>query len=71
VQEKNRAREECGGWHGNGGDGWLRILEVSDDGRRVSVRTFSPFFAISPSTRFLAWRIEPHNQFTFEIPPDH
>jgi len=56
-----------GGWHGNGGDGWLRILEFSEDGKRVSVRTFSPLFAISPSTRHLAWRTEPFNQFVFEL----
>lgn len=56
-----------GGWHGNGGDGWLRILEFSADGKRVSVRTFSPLFAISPSTRHLAWRTEPYNQYVFEI----
>jgi hypothetical protein len=56
-----------GGWQGNGGDGWLRILEFSADGKRVSVRTFSPLFAISPSTRHLAWRTEPFNQFSFAI----
>jgi hypothetical protein len=56
-----------GGWHGNGGDGWLRILEFSADGKRVSVRTFSPLFAISPSTQHLAWRTEPFNQFSFAI----
>jgi hypothetical protein len=56
-----------GGWHGNGGDGWLRILELSADGKRVSVRTFSPLFAISPSTQHLAWRTEPYNQFSFAI----
>jgi hypothetical protein len=56
-----------GGWHGNGGDGWLRILEFSANGRRVSVRTFSPLFAISPSTRHLAWRTEPYNQFVFDL----
>jgi hypothetical protein len=56
-----------GGWYGNGGDGWLRILEFSADGRRISVRTFSPFFAISPSTQHLAWRKEPYNEFQFDI----
>ncbi len=56
-----------GGWHGNGGDGWLRILEFSEDGKRISVRTFSPFFALSPSTRHLAWRTEPYNNYVFEI----
>jgi hypothetical protein len=59
-----------GGWHGNGGDGWLRILEFSPDGKRISVRTFSPLFAISPSTQHLAWRTEPYNQFTFTIDGD-
>lgn len=56
-----------GGWHGNGGDGWLRILEFSADGKKVSVRTFSPLFAISPATRRLAWRTEPFNQYLFEL----
>lgn len=56
-----------GGWFGNGGDGWVRILEFSPDGKTVSVKTFSPFFAISPTTRHLAWRNEPHDQFTFTL----
>jgi hypothetical protein len=61
------AQANGGGWHGNGGDGWLRILEFSEDGKTVSVRTFSPLFAISPSTQHLAWRTESHDQFVFEI----
>lgn len=56
-----------GGWHGNGGDGWIRLLEFSPDGKTVSVKTFSPFFAISPTTRHLAWRTEDYDQFTFEL----
>lgn len=56
-----------GGWHGNGGDGWLRILEFLPDGKTVRVRTFSPFFALSPSTRQLAWSLEPYNDFTFTL----
>jgi hypothetical protein len=40
-----------GGWYGNGGDGWLRYLEFSPDGKTVKVKTFSPLFAISPSTQ--------------------
>jgi hypothetical protein len=56
-----------GGWHGNGGDGWLRILEFLPDGKTVKVRTFSPLFAISPSTRHLAWSTEPINEFSFEL----
>jgi hypothetical protein len=27
---------------GNGGDGWMRLLTFEPDGRRISVRTFSP-----------------------------
>jgi len=54
-----------GGWHGNGGDGWLRLLEFQ--GNRVSVRTFSPLFAISPSTRPLAWGTEAYQSFTFDL----
>ena len=56
-----------GGWHGNGGDGWLRILEFLPDGKTVKVRTFSPFFAISPSTNHLAWNRETYNEFTFVL----
>ena len=61
------AQTDGGGWHGNGGDGWLRILEFSEDGKTISVRTFSPLFANSPSTRHLAWRTEHYNQFVFEL----
>lgn len=56
-----------GGWHGNGGDGWLRILEFLPDGKTVKVHTFSPFFAVSPSTRHLAWQREAYNDFVFEL----
>lgn len=56
-----------GGWHGNGGDGWLRILEFLPDGRTVKVRTFSPLFAISPTTQPFAWRTEPYDEFSFQL----
>ena len=56
-----------GGWHGNGGDGWLRILEFMPDGRTVRVKTFSPMFAISPSTRQFAWRNSAADEFTFQF----
>lgn len=52
-----------GGWEGNGGDGWLRILEFMPDGATISVSTYSPLFGISPSTRHLARRTEPYDQF--------
>ena len=54
-----------GGWHGNGGDGWLRILEFLPDGKTVKVKTFSPLFAISPTTRQFAWRTDSYDQFEF------
>lgn len=56
-----------GQWYGNGGDCWLRILEFKPDGRTVSVRTFSPLFAISPISASQAWRTAPYDQFEFTI----
>lgn len=55
-----------GGGHrnGNGGDGWIRILEFFPDGKTVKVKTFSPLFACSPSTCNLAWKKDPKNEFT-------
>jgi len=52
-----------GGWEGNGGDGWLRILEFLPDGRTVQVKTYSPLFGISPSTKHLAHRTGDIDQF--------
>lgn len=54
-----------GGGHieGNGGDGWLRILEFFPDNRTVKVKTFSPLFGASPSTRRLSWRTDIENEF--------
>lgn len=54
-----------GGWHGNGGDGWLRILEFLPDRKTVKVKTFSPLFAISPTTQQFAWETAAYNEFTF------
>ncbi len=61
------AQTAGGGWHGNGGDGWLRILEFLPDGKTIQVRTFSPFFAISPTTAQYAWRTESFDQFELAI----
>ncbi len=52
-----------GGWEGNGGDGWLRILEFMPDGETIKVKTYSPLFGISPSTKHLAHRTELYDQF--------
>ncbi|WP_114750671.1 metallophosphoesterase [Pleomorphovibrio marinus] len=54
-----------GGWQGNGGDGWLRLLEFH--GNQVRVKTFSPLFAISPSTQHLAWGTDVFAPFSFTL----
>ena len=54
-------------WFGNGGDGWLRILEFMPDGTTVKVKTFSPLFAISKLTADKAWRTAPYDEFEFKI----
>ena len=56
-----------GGFSGNGGDGWLRLLEFMPDRKTIKATTFSALFAASPSTRHLAWRTEKRNCFTFEL----
>lgn len=56
-----------GGWMGNGGDGWLRLLEFMPDNKTVRVKTFSPLFAISPTTQKYAWRRAPYDEFSFEL----
>jgi hypothetical protein len=45
-----------GGWEGNGGDGWIRILEFLPDGKTIHAKTYSPLFGISPTTRQFAHR---------------
>ena len=56
-----------GGFHGSGGDGWIRLLEFMPDRKTVRATTYSPFFAISPKTRHLAWKTDARNQFSFVI----
>ena len=56
-----------GDWNGNGGDCWLRILEFKPDGKTISVRTFSPMFAISRLTQHLAWRTAEYDEFDVVI----
>lgn len=58
-----------GGGHrnGNGGDGWLRILEFFPDDKTVKVKTFSPLFGISPATQEHAWRPDDLNEFSFQF----
>ena len=56
-----------GGFSGNGGDGWLRLLEFMPDGKTVKATTFSPFFFGSTSTNHMAWKTDERNQFTFVL----
>ena len=56
-----------GGWEGNGGDGWLRIIEFLPDGRTIKFRTYSPLFGISPLTRHLSHLTDSLNEFEFVI----
>ena len=56
-----------GGWEGNGGDCWLRILEFMPDGKTIKVRTYSPLFGISHLTKHLAHRTSELDQFDFVI----
>lgn len=67
TQMTFNAQAMGGGWHGNGGDGWLRYLEFMADGKTVKVKTFSPLFAISPSTQHLAYKREENQEFTFQL----
>lgn len=62
------AQSEGGGHrNGNGGNGWLRILEFFPDNKTVNVRTFSPLFGSSPETRKLAWKRDARNEFTLHF----
>ncbi|MCD8185637.1 MAG: metallophosphoesterase, partial [Rikenellaceae bacterium] len=56
-----------GGMSGNGGDGWLRILEFLPDGQTIRVTTYSPLFGFSPRTKHLAWSREACNEFEMII----
>ncbi|OQP58374.1 metallophosphoesterase [Niastella populi] len=68
VQQMTFNAQAMGGGHyGNGGDGWLRIMEFMPDGKTVHVKTFSPFFAMSPGTKHLARRRESFDEFSFEL----
>ncbi len=67
VQMMFNSQQGDGDWNGNGGDCWLRILEFMPDGKRISVRTFSPLFAQSRLTKHLAWRTAAYDQFEIEI----
>lgn len=69
TQMMFNAQTAGGGWHGNGGDGWLRILEFMPDGQTIKVKTYSPLFGISPTTEQFAWRTEDCDEFDIVIEP--
>ena len=56
-----------GGFSGNGGDGWLRLLEFMPDGKTIKATTYSPFFGSSTSTQHLAWKTDERNEFSFTL----
>ncbi|MBQ2292120.1 MAG: metallophosphoesterase [Bacteroidaceae bacterium] len=56
-----------GGWEGNGGDGWLRLLEFMPDGKTIKASTYSPLFGISPMTKHLARQTDPFCQFDMVV----
>ncbi|MBP3773782.1 MAG: metallophosphoesterase [Bacteroidaceae bacterium] len=56
-----------GGGYGNGGDGWVRILEFMPDGKTIKIRTYSPLFGISPMTKQYAHRTSEIDQFDIKI----
>ena len=56
-----------GGWEGNGGDGWMRILEFLPDGKTIKASTYSILFGISPVTKHLAHQTDKCCQFDMVI----
>lgn len=61
------AQTADGEWSGNGGDGWLRILEFLPDGKTIKIRTYSPLFGFSKLTADKAWRTESYDQFDIVV----
>ncbi|MBB5352790.1 hypothetical protein HNR46_003038 [Haloferula luteola] len=57
------------GWNGNGGDGWLRLLEFQPDGQTVKARTYSPLFAASQTTEAFSWKHDAAHEFTLTLAP--
>ena len=45
------AQTEGGGWHGNGGDGWLRIMEFMPDGKTIKIKNILTFLCYFPHNR--------------------
>lgn len=56
-----------GGWEGNGGDGWIRLLEFLPDGKTIKATTYSTLFGASPTTKHLAHNHLKCNEFEMVI----
>ena len=54
-------------WFGNGGDGWLRIMEFMPDGKTIKIKTFSPLFALLLLLCDKSWRTDSYDQFDITI----
>ena len=67
AQMMFNAQTADGQWFGNGGDCWLRIMEFMPNGKTIKIKTFSPLFALSPSTKDKAWRKAPYDEFEIVI----
>ena len=52
---------------GNGGDGWIRLLEFMPDGKTIKASTYSVLFGISPMTKHLAHQTDPFCQFDMVV----
>ena len=52
---------------GNGGDGWIRLLEFMPDGKTIKASTYSILFGISPMTKHLAHQTDPFCQFDMVV----
>jgi len=77
VDKNDSGKEVCqmmfdmqgidGAMSGNGGDGWLRILELKPDGKNIKVHTYSPLFGFSDVTKQFAREKSKCNDFNFVI----
>lgn len=64
----NAQTEGGRGWlDNNGGDGWLRIMEFMPDGKTIKIKTYSPFFGISPTTEKYSWRKDSWDEFSIVL----
>jgi len=56
-----------GSRNGNGGDGWLRILDFFPVGKTLKLKTFSPLFEISPTSQPAAYKTDKRIEYTIQF----